>query len=523
MLLPLLLGLSLPNSTLPLVQRPFEIDVVDAQTGRGIPLVQLETVNHIRYVTDSAGRVAFDEPGLMAGKVFFFVSSDGYSFPRDGFGYAGLALSVVPGGTATIRMTRENIAERLCRLTGEGIYRDSVLLGKPVPLASPVLDGGVLGQDTAQAELYRGRMMWFWGDTDRARYPLGNFHTSGAIATLPKGVTDARYGLDFHYFTGADGFVRPMVPSNDTHPIWVSGLVVLDDGLFAYYAQMVRLGQIASSGLLKWNDRTEQFDIVQTFAPDRGWRFLDGHTVQADGFVLGNDPPNVRVPADAAKLRDPGAYEAFTCLNADGSVRRIDGHPSYRWQRDLPPITSAIEARLAREGKLTQDEAHFLPRDSAGNPVEIANGSVHWNAFRRRWIGIFGQKHGTSELGEIWYAEADTPTGPFKTAVKIVTHRRYTFYNPVHHAFLDTNAGRTIFFEATYTAEFSGNPDKTPRYNYNQILYKLDLSDPRLQFARGTPTHETKSQTIGLRAPPTPDALLRTESASSSLDSKSST
>ncbi|NQT15816.1 MAG: hypothetical protein HQ582_23880, partial [Planctomycetes bacterium] len=29
-------------------------------------------------------------------------------------------------------------------------------------------------------------------------------------------------------------------------------------------------------------------------------------------------------------------------------------------------------------------------------------------------------------------------------------------------------------------AMFSGNPDRTPRYNYNQILYKLDLSDPRL-------------------------------------------
>jgi hypothetical protein len=27
---------------------------------------------------------------------------------------------------------------------------------------------------------------------------------------------------------------------------------------------------------------------------------------------------------------------------------------------------------------------------------------------------------------------------------------------------------------------FSGNPDQTPRYNYNQIMYKLDLTDARL-------------------------------------------
>ena len=37
----------------------FAIQVVDEQTGRGVPLVELETVHHLRFVTDSAGRVAF--------------------------------------------------------------------------------------------------------------------------------------------------------------------------------------------------------------------------------------------------------------------------------------------------------------------------------------------------------------------------------------------------------------------------------------------------------------------------------
>ena len=40
--------------------------------------------------------------------------------------------------------------------------------------------------------------------------------------------------------------------------------------------------------------------------------------------------------------------------------------------------------------------------------------------------------------------------------------------------------GRIVFFEGTYTNTFSGNPDQTPRYNYNQVMYKLDLGDPRL-------------------------------------------
>ena len=42
--------------------------------------------------------------------------------------------------------------------------------------------------------------------------------------------------------------------------------------------------------------------------------------------------------------------------------------------------------------------------------------------------------------------------------------------------------GKTIFFEGTYTHTFSGNPDPTPRYDYNQILYRVDLADPRLKL-----------------------------------------
>ena len=76
----------------------FAIEVVDDQTGRGVPLVQLETVNNRRYFTDSAGLVAFNEPGLMDQKVFFTVTSHGYEFPADGFGYHGLPLQTTPVG-----------------------------------------------------------------------------------------------------------------------------------------------------------------------------------------------------------------------------------------------------------------------------------------------------------------------------------------------------------------------------------------------------------------------------------------
>ena len=48
-------------------------------------------------MTDSNGIVAFDEPGLMGSKVFFHVKSHGYEYPKDGFGYRGVALETQAG------------------------------------------------------------------------------------------------------------------------------------------------------------------------------------------------------------------------------------------------------------------------------------------------------------------------------------------------------------------------------------------------------------------------------------------
>jgi hypothetical protein len=72
--------------------RPFAIRVIDAETGRGVPLVELRTTNEIRLYTDSNGLAAFAEPGLTGQEVFFHVKSHGYEYPRDGFGNRGERL-----------------------------------------------------------------------------------------------------------------------------------------------------------------------------------------------------------------------------------------------------------------------------------------------------------------------------------------------------------------------------------------------------------------------------------------------
>ena len=41
-----------------------------------------------------------------------------------------------------------------------------------------------------------------------------------------------------------------------------------------------------------------------------------------------------------------------------------------------------------------------------------------------------------------------------------------------------------MYFEGTYTDAFSAAKSKTPRYNYNQVMYRLRLDDPRLADAQ---------------------------------------
>src|SRR5207244_539555 len=131
-----------------------------------------------------------------------------------------------------------------------------------------------------------------------------------------------------------------------------------------------------------------------------------------------------------------------------------------------PPLAVADEAKLIAAGKIKPDEARWQLLDRAGGKtIQLHAGSVAWNVYRQRWIMIAVQIMGTSHLGEVWYAEADTPVGPWSPAVKVATHDRYSFYNPKHQPLFDKEGGRFIFFEGTYAHTFSGNPDATPRYD----------------------------------------------------------
>jgi len=481
--------------------RPFRIQVIEQGTGRGVPLVELRTVNQVRYVTDSNGIVAFDEPGLFDRKVYFSIRSHGYEVEPDGFGYRGAAFQVTAGGSAQVVIRRINVARRLYRVTGEGIYRDSILTGAKAPIREPLLNGQVFGQDSVLNAVFLGKLYWFWGDTNRPDYPLGNFHVPGAVSELPgRGGLQPEAGVDLSYFVDDHGLARPTAPMPGEGPTWLTGLTVLKDKggrerMFAVYAKIRKVLEVYERGLAEFNPQTQRFQKVVTFpaASAHPGEYPDGHPFLHKEYGVeyvyyANPYPLIRVPADPASLQQAESCEVYTCLAPGTRLaqkqldRGPDGGLRYEWKRNTQLVRQEQQARLIASRQMTAEETLLNLRDvDSGKSVVAHGGSTFWNPYRSRWVMIAVESFGSaSMLGEVWYAEADTPLGPWVYARKIVTHDKYSFYNPKQHPAFDQDNGRIIYFEGTYTTTFSGNPDPTPRYDYNQIMYQLDLSDRRL-------------------------------------------
>ena len=436
----------------------FGIRIVDEETGEGVPLAEIRTVNEVTLVSDNAGWVAFQEPGLMEREAFFHVASPGYEKEKDGFGFRGVRLVPKRGDSATVKIRRVNVAERVGRLTGGGLFRDSELLGKPVPIpnASPVL-----GQDSVQSARYDGRIFLLWGDTNVARYPLGNFRTTAA--TIPVEAHPSN-GLRYAYFMDGTA-LRKMLPLDGPGAVWMFGLHAIrgEDGrevLLSGFGLHPSLGERTRHGVARFDNEKGVFVVASELEKNEEWRYPRGVAVQHEGYVYFASPlAHTRVAAKFADVTNPARYEAYWL---DPATKK------WSWQREHAPTTETLIT-------------------AGGKELRIHTASVKWNAWRKRWILVGLQSGGKSDpspLGEVWYAESAAPEGPWGRAVKIATHPRYSFYNPVHHDFFDTEGGKVIWFEGTYTREFSGNPAPTPRYDYNQLMYRLDLADPRLVPAR---------------------------------------
>lgn len=427
---------------------PCRIRIVDESNGWPVPLVELETTHHVRFVSDNAGVIAFDLPELMNVETWFHVRAHGYSVAKDRFGYAGVRLTPQPGKTMTITVQRQLPGKRLGRLTGHGLFAESQKLGDKLNWK----EQGIAGCDSVQNVIHNGQLHWGWGDTSLAKYPLGRFHMTGATTALqPLKTLEPPLGLRFEYVTDAQGQTRDVGKMPGAGPTWLNGYVSLPDKngiqrLGATYSKIKPPLEEYERGLCIWNEQTQKFDLLKTL-----WKKSEqspqpppspqGHAViwrdaaQQDSVLFGDPFPTLKCPA------------TFEAWSSPATWRHLDVQPN-----------------VSVKGSLKTIEAH--------------RGAIAWSAFRKKWVTIFTQKGGDSSyLGEIWYAEADSPMGPWRDAIKVVTHDNYTFYNPqLHPGFVSADSS-VLLFEATYTATFSAAVVPTPRYNYNQVMYRLDLDE----------------------------------------------
>jgi len=435
---------------------PCRIEVVEQGTGWPVPLVELRTTNQVRFVTDNAGVIAFDLPELMGKETWFDVVGHGYEAPKDGFGFRGFRLTPEPGKTLKVEVRRTIVAKRLGRSTGVGLFAESQKLGKELDWK----DSGVVGCDSVQNAVHRGKLFWAWGDSSLANYPLGIFDmTSATTPVQPLASFQPPLKLKLDYFTDEKGAPRGVAKMPGAGPTWVGGYVSLPDKtgsakLCGSFIKVRNHLEAYEAGLCVWNDEHSRFDLLRmlwkkTEAAPKAPPFPDGHPVfWKDGagkewVLFGNPLPNLRFPATFESWQDPSTWETL---------------------KPQETLKSAAD----------------------GKPVTPHSGSIAWNAFRKRWVTVFMEKFGKpSAFGELWYAESDSPTGPWGAAVKVLTHENYTFYNPRLHPEFTPADSPVLIFEGSYTREFADKPHPTPKYDYTQILYRLDLDDPALKPARG--------------------------------------
>ncbi|QDU61630.1 hypothetical protein Pan216_24910 [Planctomycetes bacterium Pan216] len=450
-LLLLVVSLTAPSQREALALEPCRIDVVDESNGWPVPLVELRTTHHVRFVTDNAGRIAFDLPELMNQETWFTVEGHGYGVTADGFGQRGVRLTPRPGERLTVNVHRQLPAKRLGRITGGGLFGESQKLG----LEKDWRDQGVLGCDSVQTVAHQGKLYWNWGDTTVPHYPLGIFDMTGATTSLkPLKHFEPPIRLHYDYVVDEKGRPRGVAPIAGSGPTWLSGYASLPDAsgahhLVATYSKIRPPLEEYEVGLCVWNDDRSLFEKERTlWTKSRGVPKSPpcprGHPVSwkddagAEWMLFGDPFPALKCRATFEDWSDPSRWQA---LEPQGTV-------------------------ISRDGT---------------EQVKPHRGCIAWNAYRRKWVAIFTQMYGKpSLLGEIWYAEADAPTGPWRDAVNVVTHQHYTFYNPRIHPEFTNEDSPVLLFEGTYTKTFSQANEATPRHDYNQVLYRLDLDDPDL-------------------------------------------
>ena len=229
-------------------------------------------------------------------------------------------------------------------------------------------------------------------------------------------------------------------------------------------------------------------------------------TAGSNTSIIASPYPLVRVPADPDALADPGACEAFTCLAARNAARAAEARPrggrrsALCLEEEHPARARRTAGRSwSRRALLKPDEALLNLRDVVtGKTVLAHGGSVYWNEYRRRWVMIAVEivgslvpgrglvrrgRHAARPLGL-------RPQGRHPRRLQLLQSQAASAVRPARAAGSSSSRGLT-------PRPSRATKDPTPRYDYNQVMYQLDLADPRL--ALPVPIYARRGNAAGIR------------------------
>ena len=250
-----------------------------------------------------------------------------------------------------------------------------MLTGDAVPIREPLLNGKVFGQDSVLNAVYQGKIHWFWGDTNRPDYPLGNFHVPGATSDLPgQGGLEPEVGVNLSYFLDDQGFARPTAA--DARRGTDLALGTRSFSRINKHAsecsrstpRSARCSKCTSVGLSS-SIRRPSGSIKSLSFPRRpsiAGEFPDGHPFLyrdhgVEYIYYATPYPLVRVPADPERLKDVASCEAYTCLKPGTRLAAAAIRPRRR-----RPASLRLEDQHAASAAGSANQAHRLASHQAG-------------------------------------------------------------------------------------------------------------------------------------------------------------
>src|SRR5436309_2308640 len=206
--------------------------------------------------------------------------------------------------------------------------------------------------------------------------------SNGLVAFYEPGKLDPSVGINLQYFTGKDGFSRPMAPMPGEGVVWLGGLVVLPDEagrdrMLGWFGRRRGLGAVLENGFVVYNDEKDVFEKLKSL-PLNPPLFPTGYPsrvrdeTRTDYFYFTAPYPALRVKADWNSYLDLTSYEGYTCLKPGTRFggkdqarldRDAEGKLVWGWKRDTPPHNPQEQQELIDAGKLRREESPFRLQD----------------------------------------------------------------------------------------------------------------------------------------------------------------